>query len=208
MTPQKVLDVLYYYETLLQGREYLEGIRQSRFPTKLADDSISYPIYAGYGGADGEVAATANRKQMRAHLLYMRQEARRFLQESIDNYPGGMPPKIEKAMRWLGFIQGCLMCFGTFSLDDMKKHNMPPVPKEERLNELKIGSICVVKDEVWGQWCMQHGRDCSTFPASPITFMKRVPPNNAIYAALDSPAPAYWWRLEDLVIKELGVPGV
>lgn len=31
--------------------------------------------------------------------------------------------KIEKAMRWLGFLQGILWTHGIYSIEDMKKHN-------------------------------------------------------------------------------------
>lgn len=31
--------------------------------------------------------------------------------------------RIEKAMRWLGFLQGCLWSIGEFSLEELKSHN-------------------------------------------------------------------------------------
>jgi hypothetical protein len=33
--------------------------------------------------------------------------------------------RIEKAFRWLGFIQGVLWAHGAYSLEDMKNHNRP-----------------------------------------------------------------------------------
>jgi len=33
--------------------------------------------------------------------------------------------RIEKAFRWLGFIQGCLWSTGQYSLEDLKNHNRP-----------------------------------------------------------------------------------
>jgi hypothetical protein len=33
--------------------------------------------------------------------------------------------RMEKAFRWLGFIQGCLWSIGIYSLDDLKNHNRP-----------------------------------------------------------------------------------
>lgn len=33
--------------------------------------------------------------------------------------------RIEKAMRWLGFIQGVLVTKHYFTLEDVKKHSMP-----------------------------------------------------------------------------------
>lgn len=50
------------------------------------------------------------------HLAYMATAA---VHELI---PAG---KVEKAMRWLGFIQGVLVCRGVFKLEDVKRHSMP-----------------------------------------------------------------------------------
>lgn len=33
--------------------------------------------------------------------------------------------RIEKAFRWLGFVQGVLWCEGIYSIDQMKEHNRP-----------------------------------------------------------------------------------
>lgn len=33
--------------------------------------------------------------------------------------------RMEKAFRWLGFIQGCLFLSGVYSLDELKDHNRP-----------------------------------------------------------------------------------
>lgn len=33
--------------------------------------------------------------------------------------------RIEKAFRWLGFIQGVLWTEGIYTIDELKKHNMP-----------------------------------------------------------------------------------
>ncbi len=33
--------------------------------------------------------------------------------------------RIEKAFRWLGFVQGCLWTCGVYSLDELKNHNRP-----------------------------------------------------------------------------------
>lgn len=32
--------------------------------------------------------------------------------------------RLDKAQRWLGFIQGCLLCAGGNTLDDLKHHSM------------------------------------------------------------------------------------
>ena len=41
--------------------------------------------------------------------------------ERLERYLG--EDRIEKAMRWLGFVQGCLWSHGIFSVDDFKSHN-------------------------------------------------------------------------------------
>lgn len=33
--------------------------------------------------------------------------------------------RIDKAFRWLGFVQGCLWSSGIYSLDELKNHNRP-----------------------------------------------------------------------------------
>lgn len=55
-----------------------------------------------------------------AHLGYMCDKAVNVL------IPTG---KIEKAMRWLGFIQGVLVTREFFTLDQVKQHSMPDEEK-------------------------------------------------------------------------------
>lgn len=49
------------------------------------------------------------------HCRYMIDEILSFLRQD----------RIEKAFRWLGFLQGCLWTTGMFSLDELKEHNRP-----------------------------------------------------------------------------------
>ena len=49
------------------------------------------------------------------HCRYMVNEILSFLEQN----------RIEKALRWLGFLQGCLWATGVFSLDELKGHNKP-----------------------------------------------------------------------------------
>jgi len=32
-------------------------------------------------------------------------------------------PDMEKVMRWLGFVQGCLWCRNYYSIEELKEHN-------------------------------------------------------------------------------------
>ena len=47
------------------------------------------------------------------HMLYMCDLIEAFVAED----------RIEKAMRWLGFIQGTLWMMGSFTLNEMREHN-------------------------------------------------------------------------------------
>lgn len=48
-----------------------------------------------------------------SHALWMCEQARHHLDTG----------SWDKAMRWLGFIQGVLWCFGVASIDEMKEDN-------------------------------------------------------------------------------------
>lgn len=50
-----------------------------------------------------------------AHCHAMLDEVEIFIQEG----------RVEKAMRWLGFIQGCLWSQGMYNLEDLKNQNRP-----------------------------------------------------------------------------------
>lgn len=39
--------------------------------------------------------------------------------------------RMEKAFRWLGFVQGVLWAFRIFPLTELKNHNRPPERKED-----------------------------------------------------------------------------
>jgi hypothetical protein len=50
-----------------------------------------------------------------SHCFAMLDEVDAFIREG----------RIEKAFRWLGFIQGCLWTSGVYSIEELKAHNMP-----------------------------------------------------------------------------------
>jgi len=115
MTPQKVLEVLKKYEEHLVNSA----------PVRIEAD-VAHPIFSGHGSGNTREQAAAEREVVKQHLHWMCVEAQRVLQASLDSFPGGTTSAIEKAMRWLGFIQGVFFCLGTFSLEDMKRDNMKP----------------------------------------------------------------------------------
>lgn len=47
------------------------------------------------------------------------------MQKMCDEAEKGSRPALEKLMRWLGFMQGVWYCVGAYTIDDMRKHNMP-----------------------------------------------------------------------------------
>lgn len=49
------------------------------------------------------------------HAQYMLEQTSQFAAEG----------RVEKAFRWLGFIQGILWCNEVYSIDEMKEHNRP-----------------------------------------------------------------------------------
>ncbi len=58
-----------------------------------------------------------------AHCLGMLDKMEKFLEEG----------RFEKAMRWLGFIQGVFWCTGAFSLEELMNHSRPDEATTERL---------------------------------------------------------------------------
>ena len=53
---------------------------------------------------------------MYAHLIWACEEGKKFVEER----------RFDKAMRWLGFIQGVLFARGHFSIDELGNHSRPP----------------------------------------------------------------------------------
>ena len=53
------------------------------------------------------------REAVFGHLQFMIGEIKVFLEQD----------RIEKALRWLGFIQGCLWMAGVCSIDQLREHN-------------------------------------------------------------------------------------
>jgi len=59
----------------------------------------------------------ASVKARLAHLRWMCDEAATFILDPSD--------KLDKAMRWLGFIQGALWLLGVSTIEESKRANMP-----------------------------------------------------------------------------------
>lgn len=110
MTPQKVVGVLKQYEEFLRNNLY-EPVRG---PTNLY-----------FGPTAPEELQHDN---MHNHLLWMCVEAQKFLMPEVGEAAIAQS-KVEKAMRWLGFIQGGLVCLGDLTIDEAKEDNMPDSEK-------------------------------------------------------------------------------
>ena len=72
------------------------------------------PVQMGNLGT-AHKAQTLTSSQRAAHYKFMCLEAQKFVDEG----------RIEKAMRWLGFIQGVLWHGEYFTLDELKEHSRP-----------------------------------------------------------------------------------
>jgi hypothetical protein len=44
--------------------------------------------------------------------------------DEIDQF--AIEGRVEKAFRWLGFVQGCLWVCGVYSIEELKSHNRTP----------------------------------------------------------------------------------
>lgn len=105
MTPQKVIEVLGRYTFMLEGNGYAPARSDPNSRISLSNPN--------------------DKHRLLCHLAWMCHEAKRFLIDSMEQYPGGTQSKIEKAMRWLGYIQGCLACLDLYTVEELRRHNMP-----------------------------------------------------------------------------------
>ena len=64
--------------------------------------------------ASGDVLITEPDDDLVNHLCWMAEKAQEFLDK---------PEDVDKAHRWLGFIQGAFWLLGDFTIDEMREHN-------------------------------------------------------------------------------------
>lgn len=105
MDAKKVLSVL---DTYIQLFEKLTDFGEPLSPTR-ADPTRKY-----YNNS-GEQLKKVN------HVWWACEQAKTYVNEG----------RMEKAFRWLGFIQGALWMLGLYSIEEMANHNKPP---EEPVN--------------------------------------------------------------------------
>jgi hypothetical protein len=99
MTKEKLKSVFEYYFKHIEERWAASGVKPKQM--NLGESSS----FVAFINTDAQVS----------HFLFMCQEAQKFVDEG----------RIEKAMRWLGFIQGVLWADNEFTLDDLKNHSRP-----------------------------------------------------------------------------------
>ena len=65
--------------------------------------------------------------------------------------------------------------------------------------DVYVGQICVVKEDVWREWCVRTQVDYKPFVPQPITQL----PGNSPYSGYVMLAfPFWWWKLEELDISD------
>ncbi len=97
MEKEQVIAALKKYETRIRETSY--------FKEEQLSEEMKSVKFINFG----ERAALG-------HVLWMCVEAQKFVNEG----------RMEKAMRWLGFIQGALWARSYSSIEDLKVDNMPP----------------------------------------------------------------------------------
>lgn len=82
------------------------------YEDEIMEISMKYPEQDGVNSGSYTSISSA-----KAHIKYMCRQTVQFLEEG----------RVEKAMRWLGFIQGALWVLGEYSIAELKEHNRPDV---------------------------------------------------------------------------------
>lgn len=96
MTKEKIIEVVAKYRKDFQDHE----IRKGEFPKD---------------GKEGLVKQPASMREALSHCNWMLDQIEKFIQEG----------RMDKAFRWLGFIQGVFWYSGKFTIEDLSNHNKP-----------------------------------------------------------------------------------
>lgn len=116
MTAAQILEVVKKYEDATVD----SGIRARRIDPKRRMDVWARANLTGVPGIpDGNaiVAPSGITREMTAHALYCCSQIREFIASG----------HLEKAHRWLGFVQGVLWVSGLYSIEELREHNTSTV---------------------------------------------------------------------------------
>lgn len=119
MTPEKLKSILSTYRGLLGRGDRLE-------------DKNYY------------LRMNPGRTSIIRHISWMCEEAQTFLRpfECVCGQDHGPDPrKVEKAMRWLGFVQGCLWCLSLKSLNNLREDSMPDGEKFKTIPQVEAEKV-------------------------------------------------------------------
>jgi hypothetical protein len=106
MDKEQVIAALEKYEERL-------SVHGSFAPERLSEEEMSRNV------------VTLGQRRALGHVAWMCAEAKKLVEED----------RIEKAMRWLGFIQGALWMASFFSINNLKVDNMP---KGEKFDATRV----------------------------------------------------------------------
>jgi hypothetical protein len=116
MTGDKVKEVADRYEKVI--RRAVEIISEGRFSSEPGRGPVTVPWTQW---------SQANRA---SHLLFACAEMKRFIDGD----------RMEKACRWLGWIQGTFTALGVYTIDECGNHNRPDPPEDvDGQNEFNDG---------------------------------------------------------------------
>ncbi|MEK7503031.1 MAG: hypothetical protein AAB556_01140 [Patescibacteria group bacterium] len=99
MTPEKVLEVIGVY------RRFFESCHVPK--VKLSEKDFDKFQTISFNEKD--------KKAIMAHCHQMLDTVEEFVRDK----------RMDKCFRWLGFIQGCLLCGGMYTLNELKNHSRP-----------------------------------------------------------------------------------
>jgi hypothetical protein len=126
MTPEKVKSVFAYYRSALdEGYPSIVPVRFDEEDSMMSAKDLGWPRLA-------------------AHYKFMCDEGQRLVDAG----------RIEKAMRWLGFLQGALWRQWRFTLDQLKNHSRPEPPtcyKCVHCREVDSSHVCQAPTPAWTQ---------------------------------------------------------
>ena len=97
MTKEKLKSIFQAY------RDHLDAIYPKIAPRQLTEVEAQFSV------------GSLSRIDTTAHLKFMCDTAQTFVDQD----------RVDKAMRWLGFMQGAFWMDSVFTLEELKKHSMP-----------------------------------------------------------------------------------